>query len=453
MKKIWFLTYNILFLPIFWIVINLFSLFNRKIRKGLSERKSLFNTLDKAIESFDGKRDNLLIHCSSLGEFEQAKPVIEELDKSNRFNFVISFFSPSGFHHSRFDTNLKSPIIKTYLPFDTMPNVKRFISTVKPSAAIFIKYDLWLNLLNKLEAEGIFRVLINATYNEKSFKWKFFISKSYRKTVHDYFNLITTTDEDDKKELEKVLSDKVKIVVVGDTKLERVEKAKESSKNRTLLNGNIIGNRKVFVVGSSWDSDIEVLLPVLDKLNCKKRSGDKDLVTIIAPHEPSENNLNGIEEKIKDEYNNIRAIRYSHIDRFKNENLILVDSIGLLLTLYKYADIAYVGGGWHSGIHNVMEPAGYGIPVMFGNHKLTEDAELLIKTGGGVAIEDKRTLYKNLLNLLNHTDERILMGKKSRSVFLNNQDTSKKISNLLMQNLNKINPVIAQINCERKSIV
>lgn len=436
MKKFWFLTYNIVFLPVFWTVIHFFSFFNRKVRKGISERRNLFDSLSKAMESFDPGRENLLLHCSSLGEFEQAKPVIEELDKTNCFNFIISFFSPSGFHHSKFDPNLKSPIIKTYLPFDSMPNVRRFVNAVNPKAVIFIKYDLWFNLLNKLSAEGIFLLLINATYNEKSFKWKFFISKSYRKTVHDYFNLITTTDEDDKKELEKVLSAGVKIVRAGDTKLERVERAKEKSKNRTLLNGNITGNKKVFVVGSSWDSDMDLLLPVLDKLSCNKRAGEKDLITIIAPHEPSENTLSAIEEKIKDGYNNLRGIRYSGIDKYRNENLILVDSIGLLLTLYKYADIAYVGGGWHSGIHNVMEPAGYGIPVLFGNDKLTEDAELLIETGGGVAVENKRTLYKILLYLLNNMSERIRMGIKSQSVFLHNHDTSKKISHLLMQNIN-----------------
>ncbi|RPI13679.1 MAG: hypothetical protein EHM58_17985 [Ignavibacteriae bacterium] len=437
MKKIWFLTYNILFLPIFWIVINFFSFFNKKIRKGILERRNLFESLDIALKSFDKDRDNIIIHCSSLGEFEQAKPVFEELDKTDRFNFVISFFSPSGFHHAKFDSNIKSPIIKTYLPFDSMPNVNRFISAINPKAVIFIKYDLWLNLLNKLKSEGIFRLLINATYNEKSFKWKFFISRSYRKTVHDYFNVISTSEEDDKIELEKVLSPKVKIVVSGDTKLERIEKAKESSKNRTLLNGSIIGNKKVLVVGSSWDSDMDILLPVIDKINCNKKSGEKALISIIAPHEPNEHTLLGIEEKIKDEYNNLRVIRYSNIEKFKNENLILIDSIGLLLILYKYADIAYVGGGWRSGIHNVMEPAGYGIPVLFGNEKLTEDAELLIETGGGVAVGDKRSLYRNLLHLLTDMDERIRMGARSQSVFLNNQGTSKKISRLLMQNINR----------------
>jgi 3-deoxy-D-manno-octulosonic-acid transferase len=434
MKKIWFLIYNILFLPVFWIAVRLFSIFNEKVRKAIAERKSLFYSLRQDLKSFDKSKKNILIHCSSLGEFEQAKPVIQELDKTGQFNFLISFFSPSGFHHAKLDYKLKSAVTKIYLPFDDLTNVNRFLSIVNPAAAIFIKYDLWFNLLYSLEKRNVFKFLVNATYSEKSFKWKFFITRSYRRIVYSFFNVISTADEDDAKNLKHVLSKNVEVLVLGDTKLERIKQAKENSMTKTLLNSSIINDKKVLVIGSSWNSDMEIILPVLDKINTN--TGKRKLLSVIAPHEPSEDNIELIENTLKENYHNLNSVRYSNIDNYSGENVILIDCVGLLLTLYKYADIAFVGGSWQAGLHNVMEPAGYGIPVLFGNDKITDDADLLIKKGGGIPVEDSKTLYKNLVVLLDSTEERERRGSNSSSVFEAKNEASKKISELLQKHIN-----------------
>lgn len=434
MKKIWFLTYNILFLPVFWIAVRLFAIFNEKVRKAIAERKSLFYSLKQDLKSFDKSKKNILIHCSSLGEFEQAKPVIQELDKTGRFNFLISFFSPSGYHHSKLDYKLKSAVTKIYLPFDDLTNVKRFLTLVNPVAAIFIKYDLWFNLLYDLEKRNVFKFLVNATYSEKSFKWKFFITRSYRRIVYSFFNVISTADEDDAKSLKGVLSKNVEIYVLGDTKLERIKQAKENSMTKTLLNSSVINDKKVLVIGSSWNSDMEVILPVLNKMNGS--TGKRKLLSVIAPHEPSDDNIAFIEEDLSEHYKNLNSIRYSNIDNYTNENVILIDCVGLLLTLYKYADIAYVGGSWQAGLHNVMEPAGYGIPVLFGSDKITDDADLLIKKGGGIPVEDSKSFYKNLANLLDCKEDRERVGLNSSSVFEARNEASKKISELLQKYIN-----------------
>jgi 3-deoxy-D-manno-octulosonic-acid transferase len=438
MKKIWFLTYNILFLPVFWVAVRLFAIFNEKARKAIAERKSLFYSLKQDLKSFDKSKKNILIHCSSLGEFEQAKPVIQELDKTGSFNFLISFFSPSGYHHAKLDYKLKSAVTKIYLPFDDLTNVKRFLAIVNPVAAIFIKYDLWFNLLYELEKRNVFKFLVNATYSEKSFKWKFFLTRSYRRVVYNFFNVISTADEDDAKNLKNVLSKNVEIYVLGDTKLERIKQAKENSMTKTLLNSSIINDKKVLVIGSSWDSDMEIILPVLNKItsgNTKRK-----LLTVIAPHEPSVDNISNIENNLAEQFINLKSIRYSNIDNYSDENIILIDCVGLLLTLYKYADIAYVGGSWQAGLHNVMEPAGYGIPVLFGNDKITDDADLLIKKGGGIPVEDSKTFYRNLANLLDSSEERERFGANSSSVFEAKNEASKKISELLQKYI-KLNGV------------
>lgn len=431
MKYIWLIVYNLLFLPVFWTVTRILSVFNRKIRTGYRERKNLFLSLEVNLRSFNSDKKNILIHCSSLGEFEQAKPIIEQLDKTGNYNFVVSFFSPSGYKHSKLDTNLHSEIIKTYLPFDWIGRTSKFIDLIKPDAAVFIKYDLWYNFLYELRKKNIFTILANASYNPRSLKWKLFPSRSYKKTLYNFFNVVAATDTEDVSFFRKVLSGDVKIKSFGDTKYERVNKAKEIAKTKTPIKGDILTNKNVFVVGSSWREDDEILLPVLEKICSNGNGFNKPLITIIAPHEPTEDNIESIEKDIRENYPHLRIIKYSKLDKYNKENIILIDCVGILSTLYKYADVAYVGGGLQTGLHNVLEPAAYGIPVLFGDEKLSEDAELLTSTGGGIPIHNYRVLYKNLLYLFQQKDARLEIGTKSFSVFEKKNDTSLKLAALI----------------------
>lgn len=432
MKYIWLITYNVFFLPLFWLGLRIFSLFNKKIREGFRARRGYFRDLPTLINNLNHQKNNILIHCSSLGEFEQAKPIIDILDKTEKFNFIISFFSTSGYNHFTFDSVLKSKYAVVYLPFDSPDNIKRFIKIINIRGAIFIKYDLWLNLLNQLHNKEIFTMLVNATYREKALKWKFFLTRSYRKLVYNFFKVIATSDKDDADSLKRILSPEVRIYEVGDTKVERIRKAKTISQNVSLIKDNILRNKRIFVVGSSWEADDSLILPVLDHISFQYKNNGLSLLTIIAPHEPTEENIAEIESLIKLNYRNLKTIRYSNIKKYANENIIIIDRIGLLMTLYKYADIAYVGGGLHSGLHNVLEPAGHGLPVLFGNHKLSGDAEILIELGGGIAIDTHEELYDKIIYLLQNDEKRVEIGKKSFSVFEKQNESSKKITDLLI---------------------
>lgn len=378
----------------------------------------------------------MLIHCSSLGEFEQAKPIIEELDRTKAYNFVVSFFSPSGYNHSVLDAGLQSEIVKTYLPLDWYGRIKKFIEIINPDTVVFIKYDLWFNLLYTLNKKNILMVLANASYDERSFKWRFFLSKWYRKTIYGFFNFIATTEADDLNNFKKLLPQDVIIEMFGDTKFERVNKAKELAKSKTPINGDILTDKYVFVVGSSWDEDDEILFPVINKICSSSNGISSSFITIIAPHEPTPDNIEHIEKEIKENYPHIKSIRYSLLNEYNKENVIIIDCVGLLSTLYKYADIAYVGGGLQTGLHNVLEPAAYGIPVIFGNEKISEDAELLIKTGGGIPVNNHRILYKNLVSLLQEKSIRTKIGAKSFSVFEKKNDTSRKLASFLNKHFN-----------------
>jgi 3-deoxy-D-manno-octulosonic-acid transferase len=431
MKYFWSIVYNSLFLPFFWLGAKLFSLFNNKLKAGFKGRKELYKLLETKVSVLDPNKKNILIHCASLGEFEQAKPVIDELDKDSKYNFIVSFFSPSGFNHSRVDSNLNSKIVKTYLPFDTRGNVSKFLDLVNPVSVIFIKYDLWHNLLHGLKERGIYTMVVNSAYDIRRFKWRFKPSLSYKKNIYEMVNVIGVTDEEDRLRFQRLMNGSSDIRVFGDTKYERIKKAREISSEQELLNGSILTEKNVFVVGSSWDKDEDVIFPVLDKIGSNGLSEELNLVTIVAPHEPTENNLEHIEYDLHVKYPNIKSIRYSELNHYDNENMILIDNIGMLMGLYKYANVAYVGGGFQTGMHNVLEPAGYGIPVLFGDEKLSEDAEHLIKSGGGIAVEDTKDLFKNLINLLRKDEIRKNIGSKSLSVFDSKNEASKKIAELI----------------------
>lgn len=431
MKEVWFITYNFLFLPIFWVTTRLLSLFNKKIRTGYKQRKYMFYKLRENISELDITKKNILIHCSSLGEFEQAKPILDQLDKLDKFNFIISFFSPSGYNYSRLDSSLQSKMLKTYLPFDWFHNSNKFIEIIKPDAVIFIKYDLWFNLLYVLKLKGVFTMLVNVSRNISSFKWKFFPTRSYLKTVYQFLDVIACVNEDDKPKYKALLNGTVDIEIFGDTKFERIYKAKEISMSKTLINSDILANKNVFVIGSSQDRDNEILFPVLDKISSHSNGVKNSLISILAPHEPTDDNLEQIEDCIRKNYPHLKTIRYSTLKNFKNENIILVDCIGILMTMYKYADVAYVGGGLHSGLHNVLEPAGYGIPVLFGGEKISDDAKLLIKKGGGLLINNRKSLYKRLSQLLGKEEERKKIGLRSFSVFDTKNEASHKIASLI----------------------
>ena len=431
MKSIWQIFYNLLFLPVFWIGARIFSLVNQKVRNAFRGRKELFRFLESKVSSLDKDKKNILIHCSSLGEFEQAKPIIDELDKALKYNFIVSFFSPSGFNHSKLDTVLNSKAIKTYLPFDTKPNVKRFLDRIDPAAVVFVKYDLWLNLLTALKARNIPRILINGVYNKSDFKWRFFLTRSYKKMLYNFFNYIFVADNKNKANFESILDSSVKIAKSGDTKYERIGKARELASKKVVLKESIVKGRNVFVIGSSWDRDDEILLPVLNKINSNGIVQENPLLTVLVPHEPTEDTLEAIEHNIRVNFQHLNIIRFSNLNRYKGENTILVDKVGILMSLYNYADFAYVGGGFQYGLHNVLEPAGYKIPVLFGSEKTSADAKTLTEMGGGIPINDERSLYKNLLLLLKNKEGRAEIGEKSFSVFDGKTKASQKIADLI----------------------
>ena len=416
MNTFWFYFYNIIPLPLLKIVIYLLSPFDKKIREGIKGRNRLYEELIINLTGLDRTKKLIWIHSSSLGEFEQAKPIIEQIKKNIEVNIFVTFFSPSGYKNS-----LKYPYadVISYLPYDSIGNAKRIISLVRPSVVIFMRYDFWPNIIWMLNRYKIPIFIVDATMKIKS-KRKLPISKQFHQSLFKNFIKILTISEKDKISFGDFNIPEEKLAVVGDTRFDRVHQKSLEAKRKNLFRKEILQDKKVLVLGSTWEADEEIILPAIQKLF---KYSDNILV-IIAPHEPTPKKLDELEYTLRD----ISNIRFSYKNDYSNEKIILVDSIGILLTLYYYADVAYVGGSFKQGIHNVLEPAVYGIPVVFGpKNKNSQEARTMIELGCGIEIKSKTEAYRVFRELFSNEERRKEIGDISSKYVENNIGATEKI--------------------------
>ena len=311
-------------------------------------------------------------HVSSLGEFEQGRPVIERLRETHpEYRVVLTFFSPSGYEAAK---KYQSADVICYLPFDTRRNVARFLDVVKPRKAFFIKYEFWPNFLLGLKCRNIPVYSVSSIFRENQVFFKRF-DWGYRKTLR-CFNHLFVQNRKSKELLAGIGVENV--TVIGDTRFDRVVKIAADAKQLALVEAFAQGNR-VFVAGSSWGPDEDIFLRYFNE----HRNGWK---LIIASHEVTEARLTGIQSKFKG-----TCVRYTQasMDDVKNADCLLIDCFGLLSSIYRYGEVAYVGGGFGVGVHNLLEAAVYAMPVFFGpNNRKFQEAAKLKECGGGIEISD-----------------------------------------------------------------
>ncbi len=419
MNSTWFVIYNYFFHPIFILLVKTASLFNKKIRKGLKDRKRLFEELIINLADLNRSKKTIWVHSASYGEFEQAKPIIEKLKNEFDVNIVVTFFSPSGYDHS-----LHYPFadVVSYLPMDTPRKVKYFLNLVRPTVALFMRYDIWPNVIWELKKREIPSVIADATMRANSNRHFPFV-KNFHNALYNSVTKILCVSEEDKKNFLKFMIPPGKIEIVGDTRFDRVYRKSLEAAQKKLFRDNFFDNKKVFVMGSSWPSDEEVIFPAAEKL----LRYDPNIMIIVAPHEPTLIRLEQIENKF---HNKFRTIRFSLMNSYDGERIIIIDSIGILLTLYYYAHVAYVGGSFKQGIHNVLEPAAYGAPVLFGPKiENSQEAIKLVELGAGFIVKNKKQAYRNLRTLFNDDEFRKARGKIAFEFVNKNLGATNKIIN------------------------
>ena len=401
MKKIWYLIYNIAVIPLLDAAVFIAKLFKPKIRVGVEGRKKLYENLIIALAGIDRNKKMIWFHSSSMGEFEQAKPIIEKLKTEQNINVIVTFFSPSGYNNS---LKYSYADIISYFPYDTPFLTMRFLNMVQPDIAVFMRYDIWPNMIWNLNKIKIPCLLVDATMRKKTAR-NWIIANSFHKSLYSSITKILAVSENDVENFREFNISPDKITSIGDTRFDRVYQKSLQAKEKKLSKDDFFSGKKVFVFGSSWESDEEVVLPAMLKL----MKYDREVISIIAPHEPTVEHLEQLENTLSGK---MEYIRFSLLNNYKNERVIIIDSIGVLLTLYSYADAVFVGGSFKQGIHNILEPAVYGIPVLFGpKHKNSQEAIALEQIGGGFVIKDKKQLYRNLRRIFSDKLYREAAGK------------------------------------------
>lgn len=385
------------------LLIKFYSLFNPKARQWIEGRKSqqLPNLIDTKV---------IWMHCSSLGEFEQGKPVFEGLKKKlNNYTFVLTFFSPSGYERLKNNNQIADHIL--YLPIDTPDSSNNFLNKINPAFCIFVKYDFWLNYLKQINNQNKNLIYISVLFSKKHSIFNLFnrpVLNELRKAKKIFTQNLETTE---------ILTEKgfANVETVGDTRIDRVLEIASMHYSDEKIENFISDNKQILICGSVWENDIEIISGIKDFL-CKSYK------LIIAPHEISEKKLN----TLLSEFKKFNVQLYSDYHQTESEVLI-IDKIGILSRLYRYGDLAYIGGGFGKGIHNTLEPGAYNLPVIFGpKFSRFIEADTLVRNNAYFSVNNSEELMKIMI-FIDENKNKIEIKNKIKSYFEHNRNASVKI--------------------------
>lgn len=373
------------------------------------------------------------VHCSSVGEFEQARPVIEWYKAEKKeYKILLTFFSPSGYELRK---NYELADWVFYMPVDTPKNARRFVEAVNPVKAIFIKYEFWYNYLHELRRKNVQVYIVSAIFRPSQvfFKW---YGGFFRKMLHCYTRLFVQDEQS--RELLQSLGIKDNVLICGDTRFDRVYQITRNTREFPLIKRFAKGHFTV-IAGSTWGPDDELLESVLRNFSNTK--------LIIAPHEIHRERIEEIEKLFAPE----RVLRFSDFDKkfrtdefsateelgrledaLENSKVLIIDCLGILSSIYRYGHVAYIGGGFGAGIHNILEAATYAIPVVFGpNYHKFKEARDLVSLNGAVPVAGRTPFYDIMDKYVNNETVRMERGEICGNYVRNNLGaTSRIVSNM-----------------------
>ncbi len=388
--------------------IYLFSVFDKKARLWLTGRKGIFKRLDETIE----RKDKIIwFHAASLGEFEQGRPVMDAIRKDHPgLKILLTFFSPSGYEIRK---NYQGADYIFYLPIDFKRNAVRFVNIISPHMVFFIKYEYWYHYLKVLHSKKIPVYLISAIFrnNQLFFKW---YGGWYRKMLH-YFNHIFVQNDESLQLLHQYGFHHTSRS--GDTRFDRVADIARQTRPIDIA-GKFCNDQTVVICGSTWEKDEELLIRFINQAN-------PQLKFIIAPHEIEQSHIVKITSALKKP-----SVKFSEADsgQLSEKQVLIIDNIGMLSSLYQYGHLAYIGGGFGAGIHNILEAATFGLPVVFGpNYLKFKEAVDLVNLGGAFSISGYAGLTEILNSLLADTGKRKKSGETAGKYVADNQGATLKI--------------------------
>ena len=395
------------------IAVFIASFFNQKAKKLQIGQTGALSLLKRTI---DTNARYIWFHAASLGEFEQGRPVIEQLKKENpEIKILLTFFSPSGYEIRK---NYAGADVISYLPLDTKASARKFVKLVNPSKAIFIKYEFWPNYILELQKANVPVYSISAIFRPSQVFFKGY-GGWYRNLLKSFAHIFVQ----DKNSL-KLLADNgfTNVSVAGDTRFDRVADLAQQAKTIPLIEAFVQNSNKVIVAGSTWPKDEELLVRYL-KLH-------PDMKLILVPHEIHQAHIMGISKLLDGKF-----VRYTDLNEQNvlNTNCIVVDTIGLLSSIYQYANVAYIGGGFGVGIHNTLEAAVWNVPVVFGpNYQKFREARELIAIGGAFSIAH--------YELLEAQFDLLLKDKKAGKIAGNYVKNNTGATDLIIKEISPLNP-------------
>jgi len=392
------------------------SLLSSKMKLFIEGRKKSFDILN---EKIDRNKKYVWFHVASLGEYEQGLPVMEALKKEQpELGIVLTFFSPSGYEIRKNNTIAD---VTLYLPLDTKSNVKRFLDLVKPMQAFFIKYEFWPNYLNELKNRKIATYLISGIFRENQLFFKPY-GRFYRDALKAFTHFFVQ-NEASKKLLNKL--NFTNVTVNGDTRFDRVAQILEKDNHLDFIQ-SFKSNIKTIVIGSSWPQDDALLIPYINETSEKVKF-------IIAPHNIKADQIENIQKQIKKS-----VVLFSDKENkdLASYDVFIIDTIGILTKIYSYADIAYIGGGFGTGIHNILEPATFGVPVVIGpKYQKFQEAKDLVALGSCLVINNQDELNDTFNLLLKNKSIRKEKGNLSQEFVLKNKNATQVIIHYLKTDL------------------
>lgn len=394
--------------------LKIIALFNHKLKLGVQGRAKSFHKLKNYIQKTDR---TMWFHCASLGEYEQGLPVFKEMRKLYpSHKIILTFFSPSGYE-IRKNTDVADVVV--YLPIDTQSNATRFLNIVHPELTIFVKYDIWPNYLTELKKRKLKAVLISAVFRNNQSYFKPYGSMMRR--ALGAFEHIFVQDEKSETLLKSIEFNNVSIA--GDTRFDRVTDQRNLDNDLPFI-AAFKGNDLCVVIGSAWPEDDALVIQFINE------NDSENVKYIIAPHNIKQNQINNLRSKLK-----VKTVLYTEM---KHKNLadysvLIIDTIGLLTKIYSYADIAYVGGAMGTtGLHNILEPAVFGVPIIIGNnHDKFPEAKQMIDCAGVVSISNYNELNKVLTSLIKNDADRRIMGQSNTRFIAQHKGAVVQIVNYL----------------------
>ncbi len=394
-------------LKCYYFAIWVASFFNRKAAQWIQGRKSAKQHI---LQQLDLNKPVVWVHCASLGEFEQGRPIIEQIkEQYPPYQILLTFFSPSGYEIRK---DYDQADVVTYLPVDSKQNAAWLVKEIPVKLAVFVKYDLWYHYLNALQNAEIPTILVAALFRADQFYFKSY-GRFMLKKIQGLSKIYVQNDSVKALLKQHGIND---AITAGDPRVDRVFTIRRKASKYPLIE-SFIGQQNVFIIGSSWQEDEAILLPYINEQPAAFKY-------IIAPHQISEQKIKAIENQLSTPH-----LRYSNLENsnLKAINVLIIDNIGMLASLYQYADVVYIGGAFRTGLHNTLEPATFGVPILFGPkyHKFVE-AQTLVNTEGAFSVTTIAELKKVMLDLSDE-GKRKQAGDKTEAYILENRGSTEKI--------------------------